>query len=132
SAIMKKFSRASSSVGQSWRLITAWSRVQVLAGPPTQTAHRRTISAVRRFLLGGKVIGGRVQARGREIRTKTGGSLVPDGFQRADLDGPVGRGDAGQDADAGGEGQRGQDQPGGDLGHGAAGGHAPVHQKAQV
>ena len=25
---------ASSSVGQSWRLITAWSRVQVLAGPP--------------------------------------------------------------------------------------------------
>ena len=26
--------RASSSVGQSWRLITAWSRVQVLAGPP--------------------------------------------------------------------------------------------------
>ena len=25
--------RASSSVGQSWRLITAWSRVQVLAGP---------------------------------------------------------------------------------------------------
>ena len=26
--------RAISSVGQSWRLITAWSRVQVLAGPP--------------------------------------------------------------------------------------------------
>ena len=25
--------RAISSVGQSWRLITAWSRVQVLAGP---------------------------------------------------------------------------------------------------
>ena len=25
---------ASSSVGQSWRLITAWSRVQVLPGPP--------------------------------------------------------------------------------------------------
>ena len=28
-----KHLRASSSVGQSWRLITAWSRVQVLAGP---------------------------------------------------------------------------------------------------
>ena len=26
--------RAISSVGQSWRLITAWSRVQVLDGPP--------------------------------------------------------------------------------------------------
>ena len=26
--------RASSSAGQSWRLITAWSRVQVLPGPP--------------------------------------------------------------------------------------------------
>ncbi len=25
---------ASSSAGQSWRLITAWSRVQVLPGPP--------------------------------------------------------------------------------------------------
>ena len=30
--------RASSSVGQSWRLITAWSRVQVLPGPPKQSA----------------------------------------------------------------------------------------------
>ena len=28
---------ASSSVGQSWRLITAWSRVQVLDGPPQST-----------------------------------------------------------------------------------------------
>ena len=29
--------RASSSAGQSWRLITAWSRVQVLPGPPQST-----------------------------------------------------------------------------------------------
>ena len=28
--------RASSSAGQSWRLITAWSRVQVLPGPPNK------------------------------------------------------------------------------------------------
>ena len=33
--------RASSSVGQSWRLITAWSRVQVLAGPPQKSSDFR-------------------------------------------------------------------------------------------
>ena len=33
--------RAISSVGQSWRLITAWSRVQVLDGPPKKCFCRK-------------------------------------------------------------------------------------------
>ena len=33
--------RAISSVGQSWRLITAWSRVQVLDGPPKKSFCRK-------------------------------------------------------------------------------------------
>ena len=42
--------RAISSVGQSWRLITAWSRVQVLAGPTSDEF--KALSDLRREQMG--------------------------------------------------------------------------------
>ena len=51
--------RASSSVGQSWRLITAWSRVQILPGPPKKDA--QTLVCASFFIFRGHQSGRRVR-----------------------------------------------------------------------
>ena len=58
---------------------------------------------------------------------------MPDGFQGADLHRPVGRGDAGQDADDGGKGQGRRDEPGRNDGDdGGTGVHAVSYTHLDV